>query len=192
MNVPAVARRLWTREEYERMIERGIFRPDDRLELIAGEIVVMSPQKGPHATAVGLGQDILTEVVGRDFHVRVQLPLALDLDSEPEPDLAVVRGPRRDYRVAHPTTAALVVEVADATLAYDRETKGSLYARACLPDYWIVNLVDRVLEVYRQPAPDTAALLGYTYRERLRFGPQDRVSLLSTPEASVLVADLLP
>ena len=181
-----------TREAYELLVDRGQLGPADHVELIAGEIVAAEPQTSRHATGVGLGFDALHSVLSADFHVRSKLPLALYPDSEPEPDLAVVPGSPRDYRDVPPTTAALVVEVADTTLAYDRETKGGLYACAGLPDYWIVNLVDRVLEVYRQPAPDTAALLGYTYRERLRFGPQDRVSLLSTPEASVLVADLLP
>lgn len=98
-------------------------------------------------------QDALRKAFGEGTHVRIQLPLALDPSSEPEPDVTVVRGSPRDYRDAHPSAALLVVEVADTTLSHDRDQKGSLYARAGVADYWIVNLVDQVLEVYRDPGP---------------------------------------
>jgi Uma2 family endonuclease len=123
--------------------------------------------------------------------VRVQLPIALDDESEPEPDLAVVSGGPRDY-ANHPSRPALVVEIADSTLAFDREHKGSLYARARLPDYWIVNLVDRTLEVYREPAPDAAGQFGWAYRTALTLGPDEHVTLLAAPDARILVADFLP
>ncbi|MBI4572140.1 MAG: Uma2 family endonuclease [candidate division NC10 bacterium] len=100
-----------------------------------------------------LTQDALRKAFGEGTHVRIQLPLALDPSSEPEPDVTVVRGSPRDYRDAHPSAALLVVEVADTTLSHDRDQKGSLYARAGVADYWIVNLVDQVLEVYRDPGP---------------------------------------
>jgi Uma2 family endonuclease len=188
----SVCRRLWTRDEYEQMIEHGIFRPDERLELIAGEIVALAPQKSPHATAISLGLGAFIAVIRGAFHIRIQLPLALGADSEPEPDIAIVTGSARDYRDAHPSTAALVVEIADSSVAFDRNRKGSLYARAGIPEYWIVNLQSRMLEVYRDPAPDPAAPLGYAYRQRLSLGPEARMSLVAIPGAEIMVADLLP
>jgi Uma2 family endonuclease len=121
--------------------------------------------------------------------VREEKPLAIALDSEPEPDVAVVAGAPRDYRVTHPATALLVVEVAETSLGYDRKTKGPLYARAGIPEYWIVNLLDGALEVYREPAemPD-----GWIYRLIQRFEAADTVAPLMAPEAVVAVADLMP
>jgi len=115
----------------------------------------------------------------------VQLPLALGPYSEPEPDVAVVEGTIDDYVEAHPSTAVLVVEVADASLQFDRTRKAALYARAGIPDYWIVNLLDGVLEVHRQPEGDA-------YRERLVLPSQERVRPLARPEVEIAVAELLP
>jgi Uma2 family endonuclease len=123
--------------------------------------------------------------------VRVQLPIALDPESEPEPDLAVVSGGPRDY-THHPSRPALVVEVADPSLALDREHKGSLYARARLPEYWIVNLVGRVLEVYREPGLDAGAQFGWAYRVLLTLRADEHVTPLAAPSARIPVADLLP
>jgi Uma2 family endonuclease len=139
-----------------------------------------------------LGDDAFRTIVAPGFHLRVQLPLALDPDSAPEPDLAIVAGSVRAYRVTHPTSASLVVEVADSSLAFDRSWKASIYARAGIADYWIVNLVDRLLEVYRDPAADSATPLGYAYRQRLSFGPNDRVAPLAFPDVTIAVSDLLP
>jgi len=188
----AVSRRLWTREEYERMIDAGILDENDRAELVAGEIVVKVTQKSPHATGVGKGQDALIAVLAPGFHLRVQLPLALDPDSEPEPDLAVVPGTRDDYGEAHPRSAALVIEVADSSLWFDRTQKAAIYARAGIQDYWILNVVDRVLEVYRDPAPEAASPVGVGYRLRLTFGPGERITPLAFPSFSIAVDDLLP
>ena len=192
MSVSAVQTRRWTREEYERLIEAGIFHPEERVELIDGEILTMTPQKSPHATAVCLVADALRGAFGSGHHVRVQLPLALDPDSEPEPDVAVVAGAPRDYRDAHPATALLVVEVADTTLAFDRERKGSLYAGAGIAEYWIVNLSDQVLEVYREPAAAPSAQYGWSYRVAQRLSPSDVVSPLAAPHGRITVSDLLP
>ncbi|MGD9892218.1 MAG: Uma2 family endonuclease [Dehalococcoidia bacterium] len=188
-----VTLRLWTRDEYESLIEHGILGSEDHVELIGGAIVEMTPQKGPHAMAVGFGQDALLRVIGERFHLRVQLPLSLGADSQPEPDLAVIPGRRRDFHSeGHPQTAALIVEVSDTTLAFDRERKGSIYARAGIPEFWILNLQLQLLEVYRDPAPDPAAPFGYAYRQRLSFSPDDRVSPVAIPGAEILIADLLP
>lgn len=188
----AVSRRLWTRHEYERMIDAGILVEGEKAELIAGEIIVKVPQNSPHATGVGKGQDALTNTLPSGFLVRVQLPLALDPDSEPEPDLAVVAGARDDYAGEHPRSAIIVIEVADSSLWFDRTQKAAIYARAQIPDYWILNVIDRVLEVYRDPAPDAASPLGHGYRLRLTFGPGDRVTPLAFPGVGVAVDDLLP
>src|SRR5262245_20020766 len=136
--MPAVEVRRFTRDEYERMIVAGIFGPEERVELLDGEILYVSPQESPHATGISLTLDALIRAFGDSFYVRCQLPLALDPHSEPEPDITVVRGRPRDFRDHHPETALLVVEVADSSLAHDRRRKGSLYARAGIEEYWIV------------------------------------------------------
>jgi len=188
-----LSRRLFTREEFERAGELGLFRSGERLELIGGEVVrKMSPQKTPHATSIGLGEKALREAFGPEFHVRNQLPLAIgDLD-EPEPDLCVVRGSLRDYEDEHPTTAVLVLEVADSSVAIDRTVKASLYASAGIPDYWMLNLPERALEVFRDPEPDPKAPFGYSYRTHLRVGVEGAMTPLHAPGRVIAVADLLP
>jgi len=167
------------------MAETGILRPDDRVELIDGEILTMAPQKSPHATAVRLAEEALRAAFGQGFEVRPQLPLALTEASEPEPDLAVVAGAPRDYRDAHPSTALLVVEVAESSLPFDRSVKRALYARAGIREYWIVDLAERALEVYRTPqAAD--------YRDHRTLDERDSIAPLASAGAGVAVADLLP
>jgi Uma2 family endonuclease len=173
-------------------VECGFFQPGDRVELIGGQLLVAEPQNSPHATAVGLTEDALREAFGRGWVVRVQAPIALDDESEPEPDVAVVPGARRDYRQGHPQRPVLAVEVADRSLIGDRTIKGSLYARAMIADYWIVDLVDRLVEVYRDPAPDSQAPYGWAYESVQQQGPGSVISPLACPGAAVQVADLLP
>lgn len=192
VGLPVVTLRRWTRDEYEKMVEHNIFRPDEHLELIAGEIIAVAPQKSLHASALTLGLRAFLPVMQGPFVIRLQLPLALGPDSQPEPDIAIVAGSERDYRQEHPSTAVLVVEIADSSVAFDRNRKSSLYARAGIPDYWILNLQSRLLEVYRDPAPDPDAPLGSAYRQRLSYGPDDRVSLLMIPGVEIVVRDLLP
>jgi Uma2 family endonuclease len=187
----AVRTRRWTRVEYDSLIETGFLGPSDKIELLGGQLCVSEPQNSPHARAISLGLETLQKALAPGWHVRVQLPIALDDESEPEPDLAVVSGGPRDY-ADHPSRPALVVEVADSSLALDREHKGSLYARARLPEYWIVNLVDRVLEVHREPGPDAGAQYGWAYRVLLTLGPDEHVTPLAAPSARILVADFLP
>jgi Uma2 family endonuclease len=192
MGVTSPQVRHWTREEYLRMAEAGIFAPGERVELIEGEIIAMTPQKSPHAAAIWLAQEALRLAFGTGFHVRSQLPLTLGPNSEPEPDAAVVRGTARDYVDSHPTKAILVVEVADTTLEFDRGRKAAMYARVGIPEYWIVNLPERVLEVYRDPDPLPDRPAEHAYRSIRRLGPPDTVAPLSSPGAHVRVADLLP
>jgi Uma2 family endonuclease len=191
MAQPPLTLRRWTRREYERLVDLGAFEREP-VELLDGQLIVAEPQGSYHVTAVGSLGSRLATVLPPDWIVRVQAPLALDEESAPEPDLAVVRGTWADYRDAHPTSAALVVEVADSSLAFDRDQKGGLYARARLADYWIVNLVDRVLEVYRDPGPDPAAAHGWRYRSRLTLLPPETVAPLALPAVRLSVGELLP
>ena len=191
MSESALRTRRWTRVEYDKLIETGVLSPGDKIELLGGQLCVSEPQNSPHARAISLGLEAIQRALAPGWHVRVQLPIALDDESEPEPDLAVVSGGPRDY-TDHPTRPALVVEIADSRLALDREHKGSLYARARLPEYWIVNLVDRVLEVHREPGLDAGAQYGWAYREVLTLGPDEHVTPLAAPSTHIPVADFLP
>jgi Uma2 family endonuclease len=191
MSESAVRTRRWTRVEYDKLIETGFLGPGDKIELLGGQLCVSEPQNNPHARAISLGLETLQRALAPGWHVRVQLPIALDDESEPEPGLAVVSGGPRDY-THHPSRPALVVEVADSSLALDREHKGSLYARARLPEYWIVNLVGRVLEVYREPGLDAGAQFGWAYRVLLTLRADEHVTPLAAPSARIPVADLLP
>ncbi|MBI1733654.1 MAG: Uma2 family endonuclease [Candidatus Rokubacteria bacterium] len=180
------------RVEYECLVERGLFEADDRIELIDGLLVVREPQSSAHAVAVQLAQRALHRAFGAGWDIRPHAPVALDDDSEPEPDVSIVAGDARDYVAAHPSRPVLVVEVSLRSLDFDREYKSSLYARAGVTDYWIVNLVDRALEVRRQPATSEAAPYGWTYDALAVLGPDGGVSPLAAPLAWITVAELLP
>ena len=184
--------RRWKRVEYEQLVEKGVFTPGERVELIDGLLLVAEPQSSSHFTAVRLTERALVHAFGEGWDVRAQGPIALDDTSEPEPDVAVVRGELRDFVEAHPADPVLVVEVALTSLRFDREHKSSLYARAGRPEYWIVNLVDRVLEVRREPAPSPSAPYGWDYRSVEMLGPGERACPLAAPAARIAVADLLP
>ena len=179
----AIEMRRWTREEYDKMIAAGMFAPGERVELVDGEILQMTPQGSAHFTAIGLAEEALRKAFGPGFQVRVQGPLGISCTSEPEPDLAVVPGNAWDYWDAHPATALLLVEVSDATLEHDRRRKGSLYARAGIQDYWIVNIIDRCVEVYRDPGHES-------YRTCQRFFVGDSLAPLAAPEAMISVAEI--
>ncbi len=192
MHAAEIRTRRWTRLEYERLVEVGVFRPAERLELLGGELIVAEPQGTRHAAVIALVADVLRRDLGPSWHIRIQAPLALDEESEPEPDVAVVPGGPRDYLAAHPSKPALLVEVAESSLALDRGEKASLYARARVADYWLVNLVDEVLEVYRQPAPDPTAPYGWRFATLTRLDRGRHVAPLAAPGVLVPVADLLP
>ncbi len=190
---PNLPMRRWiTHEEFEALIESGVFAPEERLELIAGELTRREPVNTSHAVAIRLVQIALERVLGEGYDVRPQLPLALSEFDMPFPDIAVVAGSPRDYLSQHPTTALLVVEVSEASLKTDREVKGSLYAKAGIPEYWIVNLKERVVEVYREPAEDARAVYGASYRQRMVLRPSEPVSPLFAPDATIAVEQLMP
>ncbi|SRR5258705_5246725 len=182
----------WKRVEYERVIEAGIFQPGDRIELVAGHLIVAEPQGREHFAAIRAVEEALRTAFGPGWDVRVQGPVALDDESEPEPDVAVVPGTFRDYLAGHPSRPVLVVEVSESSLRLDRREKAGVYARNAVADYWIVNLVERVLEVYRDPESDSQAALGWSYRSLQRLTADATVAPLAIPATAIRVADLFP
>ena len=186
----ATTRRL-RRREYERLVELGMF-GGERLELLDGSLVVREPQGSAHAAIAARAGEVLAAAFGTGWHCRRHAPLAVDDASEPEPGVAVVRGAPLDYVAAHPSSAALVVEVADSSLRLDRRLKAGLYARARLAEYWIVNLVDHVLEVHREPEPAPDAAHGWAYRSVEILRAPAIVSPVGAPGQRIPVVDLLP
>lgn len=192
------APRRWSRDEYYRMAEWGWFR-GRRAFLLSGEIFDMAGQGNWHSVTVGKGLSQLQKVFPDPaFWVRPQMPIDLDDGtSDPEPDLAVVPGTPDDY-TQHPSTALLIVEVSDTSLATDRKKKTPYYAAARVPEYWIVNLQDRLLEVYREPVLDAAnpwradgpPLARYNTTRVLK--PGDTIAPVAAPAAAIAVADLFP
>jgi Uma2 family endonuclease len=185
---------LWRipRARYNRLVEAGAFDSDDRVELLDGLLVVREPQGSRHAALVGHIRSVLERAFGRGFHVREDKPFALDDFSEPEPDLIVLPGRHLDYLRAHPSTPVLVVEVAETSLAKDRQLKAGLYARARIADYWIVNLPNEVLEVYREPVRAPSRRHGWKYASVRLLKRNATVSPLAAPHARIRVAELLP
>jgi Uma2 family endonuclease len=188
---PPLTIRRWKRVEYARLVELGAFEREP-IELVGGQLIVAEPQSTYHAGGVRAVDYALRAVLPPGWIVSVQSPVSLDDESEPEPDLVVVPGRLADYWHAHPTRPALAVEVAESSLAFDRRDKGSLYARAGIQDYWIVNLVNRVLEVYRNPGPESSAPYGWAYRSVVTLAPPATVVPVGFTAVQVFVADLLP
>lgn len=191
MTHPPLTLRRWKRAEYERLVELGVFEQDP-IELIGGQLIVAEPKGTYHTSALSMAEYALRAVLPPGWIVRTQAPVSLDDDSEPAPDLVVAPGHPTDYRHAHPARPVLAIEVAESSLAFDRQHKGSLYARAEIQDYWIVNLVDRVLEVYRDPGPDASAAYGWQYRSVTTLAPPAVVVPLAFPAVQLAVDDLLP
>ena len=185
---------LWRmpRARYDRLVEAGVFGPDDGVELLDGLLVAREPQGARHATVVALARAVLEKAFGRSYHVREEKPIALDEQSEPEPDIVVVPGRPRDYLDAHPSRPALVVEVAETSLTLDRLRKGGLYARAGVTDYWVVNLLDEVLEVYREPVCGPPGHAEWKYDSVRLLRRNAVVTPLAAPRARIRVASLLP
>jgi len=184
MGMP-LAHRRFTVDEYYRMAEVGILGPDDRVELLDGEIVEMSPIGARHAATVTRLQRLFERLAGHGAIVRVQQPVRLDPYSEPEPDIALVR-PRADfYAEAHPTPGdvLLIVEVADTSLRSDRHRKLPTYARARIPDVWLVDLSTDRVEQNREPRGDA-------YAERQILGPEATLTPLLLPDVAIRVGEL--
>jgi Uma2 family endonuclease len=181
---------LWTVDQFHYLGDLGMFE-GRRAWLVDGVIVEEGPMNPPHAIAATKTEDTIRDAVGKGYHVRVAKPLVLAQATDPEPDVAVVTGKPGDY-TSHPTTASLVVEVSDSSLRYDMTVKVGVYAAGGIADYWVVDVNGRELHVFRDPRPDAAHPQGHSYGTHLTFGPNDTVSPLSAPNASVRVADLLP
>lgn len=176
-----------TSERYFALVAEGVLEPDDRVELLEGVVVAMSPQNPPHAAATSRAYRTLVAGIGDRAAVRVQMPLVLGRHSVPEPDVAVVPGRESNYDRAHPTTALLIVEVADSSLAQDRITKTRIYAAAGILEVWILNLRDDCVEVFRDPDPATTS-----YRTTRSVPRGERLALVSFPDAQVDIDALLP
>jgi Uma2 family endonuclease len=174
-----------TVDEYHRMIEAGTLGEDDHVQLIAGAVLAMTPQGPAHALVIQNLTRLVAQGLAADLALRPQLPLTLPDDSEPEPDLAVVRLADARSREHHPRTALLVVEVAGDSLRLDRQTKAALYARAGIPEYWIVNLAETTVEVHRDPDPETGA-----YRAKAVVASEGTLPAASVPGLKINVADL--
>jgi Uma2 family endonuclease len=173
-------------EDYHRMVAASVFEEDERLELLEGVIVQMSPQSPRHAVVITRLCDPQFAAVGPDCLVRAQLPLTLEPDSEPEPDVAIVRRAEGGDRHRHPSSALAVFEVASDSLRKDRLAKAVLYAQASIPEYVIVNLAQECLEVHRDPDPK-----GRRYRTLTTLAGTDRFESASVAGLAFLVADLL-
>ncbi|MBE9188978.1 Uma2 family endonuclease [Gloeocapsopsis crepidinum LEGE 06123] len=182
----AIAAKRFTLEEYHRLAELGFFQ-DHRVELIRGEIFQMSAKGTSHSVCSTRLYRELFKLVADSATLRGQEPIILLRDSEPEPDLTIVRNRSDDYLSAHPTSIdiLLVIEVADSTLKYDQEVKLPLYAEASISDYWIFNLPANCLECYSEPYQDLQNKFGY--RQKLIFLPNESVKL---PHFSDLLLDL--
>ncbi|HUL79120.1 MAG TPA: Uma2 family endonuclease [Vicinamibacteria bacterium] len=179
------SRRRITVDEYHHMIDAGALGEDDRVQLIGGAVVAMTPQGPAHALAIQSLTRLLGRALPSDLVLRPQLPLTFAGDSEPEPDLAVLRLADASSREHHPRTALLVVEVAGDSLRLDRETKAALYARGGIPEYWIVNLAESTVEVHRDPDPSRRA-----YRVKTVVPSEGTLAATSVPGVRIDVADL--
>jgi Uma2 family endonuclease len=183
----------FTREQYYEMDKLGYFN-HKRVELLYGEIVEMSPINWPHRLGVGLVARALASAFATGFFIDVQQSFPIPnspLGLAPQPDVAVIPGALRDY-TDHPTVAALLVEVADSTLTFDTTTKAEMCATAGVPDYWVLDLTNHQLHVFRDPTPLPAGLGATAYRTQVTLVPTDRVAPLAAPGASFLVSELLP
>jgi Uma2 family endonuclease len=187
VDAPAFGRRLWTTGEYYRMVDAGILDRHERVELINGEVIKLAPIGPEHNIVTNDGYDRLRDLLGREFCVMHESPVSFIDGTEPQPDLVVARGSKNDYRKRHPGPAdlCLVVEVCASTLTSDRKRKLPMYAGFAIPEVWIVNLVDRQVEVYRDP-------IDGRYSTALTYLPADSVELSFAVGKTIAVADILP
>lgn len=187
----AVTRRHFTLEEYHRLGELGFFGEEERIELIRGEIIQMPTKKPPHSVCNTILWQELYKLIGGQATLRVQEPIILPADSEPQPDLAIVHNQENNYLSSHPypEDILLVIEIADSTLKYDQETKLRLYAEAGISDYWIVNLVDNQLETYSQAYQENNGR--FNYRLKRIYLPNESAKLSCFPELSLALSSVL-
>ena len=190
MNHAGPTPKRWTRDEWYRLAELVFFSEGCHTELIEGEILVMSARGPHHARSIMLGNSVLHEIFRSTHFVRVHLPLTVDDTTEPEPDFAVVP---RDEALAltdqHPSRACLVLEVSDSSLGYDRNEKASLYARAGVPEYGVLNLRKLCLELHRDPYRDGEVRFGWAYASTTILGADAEFTPLAAGGKSVRVGD---
>jgi Uma2 family endonuclease len=179
--------RQWTVAEYQKMAAAGIFHPEERVELIAGQIIRMSAKGTAHTSAVGRTAKVLRRLLENRADIRTQDPIQLDNFSEPEPDIAVVKIDSLDYADHHPTTSELflIIEVADSSFKYDRETKGKVYAQSRIRDYWVLDVINRKLHVFREPTQEG-------YDSEVIFTEDAIVLSLQFPAIAIAIAQILP
>lgn len=188
----ATAKRF-TIEQYHRLIDQETFSTEERTELIEGEITQMAGKGKPHAVCCSLLNRELLKLIGNDAIVRCQDPIMLSNYSEPEPDLAIARNREDNYLSNHPTPAdiLLVIEIADSSWEYDRQVKLSLYAKSGIADYWIFNLIENQLEVYRHPYQKPQSR-SFDYRQKQIFLPNETVALPGLADAILDLAKVFP
>jgi Uma2 family endonuclease len=179
--------RLWTVEEYHRMAEAGIFGGDERVELLAGKIIWMSAKGTAHRSAVARTDRLLQNSLRNLALICVQDPVKLNERSEPEPDIAVVKVDPLDYADHHPTPGEiyLIIEVADSSLKVDCETKAQAYSQAGIRDYWVLDVVNRQLHIFREPTEDG-------YQNEMILGENGTISPLQFPDLQIAIFDMLP
>jgi Uma2 family endonuclease len=183
----AIQLKYWTVQDYHRMSDLGIIDPTERTELIAGHIVLMTAKGTPHVITLQLLATNIQEQLGKSALIRTQDPIRLDNFSEPEPDLAIVKGSILDYAERHPAPEDiyLVVEVADSTLKQDCEVKDKLYAGSNIAEYWVVDIQNRQVRIFRDPTPDG-------YGSQLMLSATHAVSPLAFPEITLSIESILP
>jgi Uma2 family endonuclease len=181
--------KYWTVQDYHRMSDLGILDPNQRTELIAGQIVLMTAKGTPHVLTLRLLATALENALGdrSAVFVSTQDPIRLDNFSEPEPDLAIVKGSILDYDQAHPGAEDiyLVIEIADSTLKQDCEVKDKLYARSNITEYWVVDINNRQVRIFRDPTPTV-------YGSQLILTETHSISPLAFPEIALSIDSILP
>jgi len=176
----------WTVDDYHRMMAVGILTPDDRVELLEGQIIEMVPPDPPHASRIDDGGDYLKALFAGQAKVRVQLPITIAPSSEPEPDFAIVRFDENRYRDRHPAPedVFLLMEVADTTWRRDSIQKARIYARAGIPEYWILDINRQQVTVLRQPQAER-------YQSEQAFTAADELAAEALPEVAIALQNLL-
>jgi Uma2 family endonuclease len=179
--------RKWTVKEYHKLGEMGFFHPEERVELLSGNIIKMSAKGTAHTSATRRTASVLRDLLGNQAAIYTQDPIALDDNSEPEPDIAVVRIDPFDYATHHPTPSEvyLIIEVADSSLTFDREIKAKIYARSGIADYWVVNVGDRQLQVFREPSENG-------YQSEVILAETASISPIEFPAFNIAIQAMLP
>jgi Uma2 family endonuclease len=182
----------WTVDDYERMGELGLLGPEERVELIDGEVLEMSPQKSLHTGGVDKAARVFERAFGEGYYVRRQSPLTPAPTDAPEPDVAVVKGDIDDYLAGHPAEALLVLEVSDTSLRFDLGKKASRYAGCGVLDYWVTDIRNKRVHVLRDAVTDSSQRSGYRYSNVRSYLLGESISPLAAPHLSIAVKDLVP